>query len=177
MASHKIYARHSSVAVPDRLPVPLIKHCVRVALRHENVDRPCEVSILITNDKKICEINHEFREINKPTDVLSFPMQEFRVPGWTAPVSLTADPETGLTPLGEIVLSAERVKRQAAGYGHSTEREVAYLTVHAMLHLLGYDHIDETEGKKLMRDREKEIMEKLEPGENPEITGSAGRKI
>jgi len=177
MTRHKIYARHSSVAVPDRLPVPLIKHCVRVALQHENVDRPCEVSILITDDEKICEINNEFRGINEPTDVLSFPMQEFREPGWTAPASLTADPETGLTPLGEIILSAERVKLQAAGYGHSMEREASYLTVHAVLHLLGYDHIDEAADKKLMRDREKEIMEELESGENQEMTEPAGGKV
>ena len=155
---HSIYARHSRAAGKKRLTIPLIKHCIRVALHCENVDIPCEISVLITNDRSICDMNREFRGINESTDVLSFPMQEFSPPGWSPPGRNAIHPETGLLPLGDIVLSAERVERQARENYQTRERETAYLTVHSVLHLLGYDHIDEADGKKQMRDREKEIM-------------------
>lgn len=155
---HKIFARHSEVRLEDRLPVALIKHCIKVTLDAEGVDMPCEVSVLITNDKVIREINLEFRGIDKPTDVLSFPMIDFSPPGWVEPGSNAADPETGLTPLGEIVISAPVVRGQAREYGHSLEHETVYLTVHSVLHLLGYDHVDEAGGKRAMREREKLVM-------------------
>lgn len=161
MSEHRIYSRHCGVKAEYRLSIPLIKRCVRAALDLEGVDMPCEVSVLITDDSGISGINSEYRGIDKPTDVLSFPMQEFYPPGWTAPDHGAVDPETELLPLGEIILSAERVDKQAREYGQTRERETAYLTVHSVLHLLGYDHVDEADGKRLMRGREKQIMQYL----------------
>jgi len=125
------------------------------------VGLPCEVSVLVTDDKGISDINREYRGVEGPTDVLSFPMLEFSPPGWADPGVGAVDPESGLAPLGEIVLSAERVAAQALENGQSRERETAYLTVHSVLHLLGYDHIDEADGKRLMRGREIIIMQEM----------------
>jgi len=164
MIRHKIYARHYAVDINDRLDIPLIKKCVRVSLDSEEVETPCEVSVLITNDLVIKEINREFRGIETPTDVLSFPMQQFSEAGWNNRICdefEDIDPETGLVPLGEIVLSAERVAAQASGFGHRPERETAYLTVHSVLHLLGYDHLDEAAGKRNMREREEQILKEI----------------
>jgi len=158
MEGHKIYARHSRVGAPDRLSVTLIKNCVRAALLFEGVDMPCEVSILITDDNTIRGVNREFRGIDEPTDVLSFPMLRFSPPGWAAPEPVVIDPESGLVPLGEIIISAGRVDRQAREYGNTRERETAYISIHSVLHLLGYDHVDEAEEKKLMREHEDAIM-------------------
>lgn len=158
MIDHKIYARHNGVKPIDKLPIPLLKHCIRTALNQEDVDKPCEVSILITNDSHIGRINSEYRGIDSPTDVLSFPAQDFPSPGWKSVADISVDPETGLVPLGDIVLSAERIGIQASELGHSRAREAAYLTVHSVLHLLGYDHSDEADDKKRMRRREIEIM-------------------
>jgi len=158
MRDHKIYARHVSSTLPYRLSIPLIKRCVRKVLRHEEADVPCEVSIFITDDRGIRDINREFRCVDEPTDVLSFPMQEMSSPGWASVSYDEIDPETGLLPLGEIVFSAESVHKQAYEFGQSYERETAYLTIHAALHLLGYDHLDDAEGKADMREREKSIM-------------------
>ena len=159
--NHRIYARHSGVDAASRLSIPLIKRCVRITLRLEGVDMPCEVSALITDDRRLRELNCEFRGIDKPTDVLSFPMLEFSPPGWATPGDEAVDRETGLLPLGEIIISAERIDRQAREYGQTRERETAYIVVHSVLHLLGYDHIDEAEEKKRMRGREKEILEHI----------------
>ena len=123
---------------------------------------PCEVSVLITDDKSIQAINREFRGVDAPTDVLSFPMVVFPTPGWAAPDAQAIVTETGLLSLGDIVLSARRVAQQAREYAQSRERETAYLTVHSVLHLLGYDHVDEAEGKRDMREREEEIMREIE---------------
>ena len=139
----KIYVRHDRGSAGDRLSIPLIKHCIRETLRIEGVDEPTEISVLITDDAGIQKLNREYRGMDKPTDVLSFPMQE-----------------TGF--LGDIILSAERVDKQAREYGHSRARETAYLTVHSVLHLLGYDHIDEADEKKKMRAREDAIMNQLD---------------
>jgi len=145
----------------DRLSIPLIKHCIRTVLLLEGVDIPCEVSVLITHDRGIRTINRDFRGIDEPTDVLSFPMQSFSPPGWDNHGAGLVDPESGLLPLGEIVLSAERLDEQSLGFGHSRAQETAYLTVHSVLHLLGYDHTDEAENKRLMREREKKIMREM----------------
>jgi len=160
MIRHKIITRHKQVKAQGRLFVLLIKNCVNVALDYLGVDAPCEVSVLITGDGVIREINKEFRNIDKATDVLSFPMQEFSEPGWTERLHDEADPETGLVPLGEIVISAERVARQARRFEHSLEQETAYLTVHSVLHLLGYDHKGYY-GREKMRKIEKLIMKEL----------------
>ena len=161
MIRHRIYARHSGVGSGERLSIPLIKRCIRETLRLEGVDMPCEISVLVTDDDGIRKINREFRGIDKPTDVLSFPMQEFVPPGWDKNGIDGTDPVTGAAMLGDIVISAMRVIMQAQEHAQSRERETVYLTVHSVLHLLGYDHVDEAEGKKRMREREKRIMKLL----------------
>ena len=161
MIKHTVYTRHNGVAINDRLSIPLIKHCIRSALHYEGVDVTCEVSVLITDDRGIRKINKEFRGIDAPTVVLSFPMQEFIPAGWTAPAPGSLHPETGLLPLGDIILSAKRVEEQARKNSQSRERETAYLVIHSVLHLLGYDHIDEAEDKKQMRERENKILFKI----------------
>ena len=158
---HKVYVRHNDVPVTDRLSIPTLKRSVRATLQSEGVDMPCEVSILVTSDVFVKQLNSMYRDKDTATDVLSFPMIEFSPPGWAAPDPGEVDPDTGLVHLGEVVLSAQRVREQAAQYNQSVERETAYLTVHAMLHLLGYDHIDEGAQKREMRTREDKIVEKI----------------
>ena len=115
-----------------------------------------EVSILITDDEGIHEINKETRDIDSPTDVLSFPILEFDEDG--VMIEESGDYDGELLLLGDIVLSLERAKAQAEEYGHSIEREVGFLTVHSTLHLLGFDHMEEP-FTSVMRAREKEIMD------------------
>ncbi len=139
----------------------LLRRVIPAALAAEGVAVACEVDVLFTDDEGIREINLEQRAVDAATDVLSFPMFEY-TPG-QPPVAGTSetDPDTGLLPLGDMVLSVERATAQAAEYGHSTERELAYLTVHSVLHLLGYDHLDDGPQKAQMRAREEAILETL----------------
>ena len=126
---------------------PLLTRVITAALAAENVTSynvtiPFSVDVLLTTDEGIREINQEQRNIDQATDVLSFPMLEL-TPG-TPPDGTgedEQDPETGLCPLGDMVISVDRAKAQAAEFGHSVERELAYLAVHSVLHLLGYDHL------------------------------------
>ena len=127
-----------------------IKKAARAVLEAEEVEGPCELSVLLTDDEGIHVINREFREVDRPTDVLSFPMGEI-------------DPESGRYLLGDMVLNVDRAAAQGAEFGHGAEHEISYLTVHSVLHLLGYDHVDEGEMKRAMRAREKVIMAVLEP--------------
>ena len=133
-----------------------IRKVIRTALSEEGMTLPCEVDVSITNDEGIHEINLEMRGVDRPTDVLSFPVFDL-LPG-ELPDEEDADPGTGLIPLGDMVISLERVAAQAKEYGHSNRRELAYLVVHYVLHLLGYDHLDEGEQKKQMRGREEAIL-------------------
>ena len=136
-----------------------IRKVIRTALAAEGVDFPCEVDVLITNDEGIHAINRDMRQVDRPTDVLSFPEFDLR-PGELPGVE-DADPGTGLVPLGDMVISWEHVTAQAEEYGHSNRRELAYLVVHSVLHLLGYDHLDEGEEKARMREREEAILAEL----------------
>lgn len=141
----------------------ILRKCIETTLKREGVNVPCEINVLITNDQGIHAINLASREIDKATDVLSFPMFTF-VPGelpddWEDYM----DPDTGLCPLGDMCISLERAIAQAKEFGHSARREVGYLTIHSMLHLLGYDHLDEGEQKAQMRAREEAIAAML-PG-------------
>ena len=133
-----------------------IRKVIRTALAAEGVDFPCEVDVLLTDDDGIHEINRELRQVDRPTDVLSFP--EFELTPGQLPGPEDADPGTGLIPLGDMVLSMERVAAQAREYGHSKRRELSYLVTHSVLHLLGYDHLDEGPMKAQMRAREEAIM-------------------
>ena len=141
---------------------PLLTRVITAALAAEGVQVPCGVDVLLTTDEGIREINREQRAIDAATDVLSFPMLEL-TPG--VPPDGTGedqrDPETGLCPLGDMVISVERAQAQAAEFGHSVQREMAYLAVHSVLHLLGYDHLDEGPQKAQMRAREEAILEGL----------------
>lgn len=134
----------------------LIRRTIRTALAAEGVTAPCEVDVLLTDDDGIHEINRELRQVDRPTDVLSFP--EFELTPGQLPGPEDADPGTGLIPLGDMVLSMERVAAQAREYGHSKRRELSYLVTHSVLHLLGYDHLDEGPMKAQMRAREEAIM-------------------
>ncbi len=135
----------------------IIQKAASAALDAEGVSVPCEINVFVTDDKGIQAINKASRQIDKPTDVLSFPMFDM-TPGqlpedWTA----CLDPETGMCPLGDMAISLERAIAQAKEFGHSTRREIGYLTIHSMLHLLGYDHLDEGPMKAQMRGREEAI--------------------
>ena len=129
-----------------------IEEYILITLQQENVLVPCEISFSLVVPEEIQELNADYRGIDKETDVLSFPMLEF--PEDEDMITY----ETGIpVMLGDIVISTARAKEQAQEYGHSLEREICYLTVHSVLHLLGYDHMEEDE-KRVMRAREKEIM-------------------
>ncbi len=133
----------------------LIKQSVQAALRYEGIETPCEVNILYTDNAGIRVFNARYRDVDAPTDVLSFPLLAHE-PGEKLTFSSgDADPETGAVWLGDIILSVERMYAQAQEYGHSTQREAAFLTVHAVLHLLGYDH-------ELGPEQEKRMFEKTE---------------
>ena len=140
-----------------------IAKCIEATLQMEKISTPCEVNVLVTNDEGIHAINKASRDIDRPTDVLSFPM--FQLEPGNPPTDWEAyqDPETGLCPMGDMCISLERAKAQAKEFGHSVKREVGYLTIHSMLHLLGYDHLDEGPMKKQMRQRE-EIIAASIPG-------------
>ena len=136
-----------------------LRRVIRTALAAEGVDFPCEIDVLLTGDAGIHAINRDMRQVDRPTDVLSFPEFELRPSQLPGPED--ADPGTGLVPLGDMVISMEHVAAQAKEYGHSNRRELAYLAVHSVLHLLGYDHLDEGPQKRQMRGREEAIMAEL----------------
>ena len=136
-----------------------IRRVIRTALAAEGVTFPCEIDVLLTHDAGIHQINRDMRQVDRATDVLSFP--EFDLTPGQLPDEEDADPGTGLVPLGDMVISMEHVAAQAKEYGHSNRRELAYLVVHSVLHLLGYDHLDEGPMKAQMRGREEAIMAEL----------------
>ena len=135
-----------------------IKRCITAALDVEGIDVPCEINVLITDDEGIRAINKAYRAIDRATDVLSFPMFELTPGQPPEDWSEYRDPATHKVPLGDMAISLERAKAQAKEFGHSTEREVGYLTIHSVLHLLGYDHVDEGPMKKQMRAREEAVL-------------------
>ena len=154
---HKINLVFEELSLQRFVIAGIIKKCIHATLEAEGIDVKCEINVLVTNDEGIRIINRESRELDKPTDVLSFPM--FQLEAGNPPSDWTEyeDPATGLVPLGDMCISLERAVAQAQEFGHSTRREVGYLTIHSMLHLLGYDHLDEGPQKKQMRAREEAI--------------------
>ena len=136
--------------------VEQLRRAVLAALAGEGVDVPCIVEVCVTDDSGIHQTNLETRGVDSPTDVLSFPMFELK-PG-EKPRANWADPDTEKVFLGDMMLSLERANAQAAEFGHSPEREVCYLAVHSVLHLLGYDHLDEGPMKAQMRAREEAVL-------------------
>lgn len=135
----------------------IIRKCVEATLEMQGITVPCEINVLVTNDKGIRAINLASREIDCATDVLSFPMFQLEAGNPPEDWDSYIDPDTGLCPLGDMAISLERAVAQAKEFGHSTRREIGYLTIHSMLHLLGYDHLDEGEQKAKMREREEKI--------------------
>ena len=140
------------------MPLPngtkaLIRNACKAVLQTENFTESAEINISFVDDESIRQINNEFRNINKSTDVLSFPMGENG--------EYDVNPENGCKMLGDVVISVEHAIAQAELFGHSNEREIGYLTVHSVLHLLGYDHVDEAEEKKIMRAKEEEALSLL----------------
>ncbi len=139
----------------------IIQKCVQATFAAEGITAPVEINVLITNDRGIHAINLASREVDKPTDVLSFPMFDLEPGNPPRDWEEYLDPETGLCPLGDMCISLERAAAQAKEFGHSLKREVGYLTIHSMLHLLGYDHLDEGEMNRQMRGREEAIANSI----------------
>jgi probable rRNA maturation factor len=143
----------------------LQKKVVQACLDYENCPYEAEISILMTNNNEIQHINKKFRGIDAPTDVLSFPAVEYEIPGdFSYLGGMTEEyfhPETGELLLGDIVISVEMAMIQAQEFGHSAQREIAFLTAHSMFHLFGYDHMDE-DGQIKMEEKQNYVLEKLQ---------------
>lgn len=140
----------------------LINKVVMASLDHEQCPYEVEVEVILTDNASIQEINKEQRGIDAPTDVLSFPMAYYNKPSDFDQIEENQPdcfhPETGELLLGDIIISLDRVESQAKEYGHSLERELGFLVAHSMLHLCGYDHMEEDE-RAIMEQRQREIME------------------
>lgn len=130
----------------------IYKACCAV-LDNEGFEANAEVNVTLIDDEEIRVLNNEFRNIDKSTDVLSFPLGENG--------EYDVNPENECLMLGDVVISVEHAVKQAEEFGHSIEREIAYLTVHSVLHLLGYDHVDEADEKRIMRKKEEEALKVL----------------
>ncbi len=141
--------KQKTVKIPTGIRL-LIRRCCHAVLEMENFEGSAEVDVSIVDNAQIQEINREHRKIDAVTDVLSFPLGENG--------HYDVNPETGAKMLGDIVLSIERAVEQAEQFGHSLQREIGYLTVHSILHLLGYDHVDGGLEAVRMREREEAVM-------------------
>jgi probable rRNA maturation factor len=155
--SHKINLTFDIFSLHKPMVASIIKKCIQATLDAEGITANCEINVLVTNDQGIRAINLASRQIDKPTDVLSFPMFQLEPGDPPEDWEEYLDVETELCPLGDMCISLERAQEQAKEFGHSVRREVGYLTIHSMLHLLGYDHLDEGEMKAQMRAREEAI--------------------
>ncbi len=136
---------------------------IRYTIAHEKFPFEAEINLLLTDDEGIRQMNEQFRKIDSPTDVLSFPMIHYEAAGDFSQLEADADtfnPDTGEVVLGDIILNTQRVKQQAESFGHSQEREFAFLIVHSMLHLFGYDHMTPEDAQQ-MEQVQREILEEL----------------
>lgn len=133
----------------------LIRKAIRTTLKSEKFSDDAEVSVTLTDNAEIHEINREYRGVDRPTDVLSFPMAE------DDDNIGDLDMDKGAVLLGDIVISVEKIEEQAKEYMHSFERELAYLTIHSTLHLLGYDHVTGPEDEKEMTEKQDKIIESM----------------
>lgn len=154
---HEIYVSREVKNLGHREAAALIKKAANLALTAEGVDTPCIISVMLTDDPGIHGVNREFRGVDSPTDVLSFPQNELE-PGHFDPENCERDLDSGAVLLGDMMISLPRCEAQGQEFGHGFRREIMYLTVHSVLHLLGYDHVDEGPMKAQMRAREKAIM-------------------
>ena len=151
----QVYREKRNLGWPES--AKLIRKAVKTALKAQGVQDDCTVNVLLTDDEGIRAVNLAQRGIDAPTDVLSFPLNELRE-GDFSPENCEFDYETERIMLGDMVLDLERCAKQGEEYGHGFAHELSYLTVHSVLHLLGYDHLDEGLRKQRMRAREKAIM-------------------
>jgi len=154
---HEVYISREVVGLGHNESAGLIKKAVNMALEAEGIDVPCIISVMLTDDEGIQTVNRDFRGVDRATDVLSFPLNEL-VPGEFDEDMCERDMDTGAVMLGDMMISVPRCEAQGEEFGHGYRREIMYLTVHSVLHLLGYDHVDEAEMKAQMRAREKAIM-------------------
>ncbi len=148
-----IFEKQSSMKLPTGFRM-LVKRACSAVLITENFELPAEVNVTFVDDEEIKKLNAKFRNIDKSTDVLSFPLGENGV--------YDINPENGAKMLGDIVISVEHAVKQAEEYNHSLKREIAFLTIHSMLHLLGYDHVNGGIEQMRMREREEDVLTKLE---------------
>lgn len=142
---------------------PLAEEVIQAAMEWEDFPYEAEVNLLLVSAAEIREINREHRKIDSPTDVLSFPMISYESPGDFSGLEQDEDnfnPDTGEALLGDIILCVDKVKEQAESYGHSQKREFAFLILHSMLHLFGYDHMTEEEAA-VMEQKQREILEHM----------------
>lgn len=146
-----IQNQQRAVKLPNGMRGLIRRSCAEV-LKNQRFENDAEVIVTLVDDHRIHELNAEFRNVDRATDVLSFPLGENGV--------YDLDPETNAFQLGDIVISVEHALAQSVEYGHSFDREISYLTVHSMLHLLGFDHVNGDE-ERLMRNTEKKIMASL----------------
>ncbi len=148
----KITDKQKKIKLPTGTRLLVRKSCI-ATLENESFPLPAEVDVSFVTDEQIRELNYKFRGIDSSTDVLSFPLGENG--------QYDINPETDAKMLGDIVISVEHALYQADLYGHGIEREIAFLTVHSMLHLLGYDHVNGGLEQTIMREKEESILENL----------------
>ncbi len=147
------FSNNQNLIEIDDLLLNLVKRACEATLEYENFRGDAEISFTFADNSEIHELNLRFRNIDRETDVLSFPLSENG--------EYDIDPENGACQLGDIVISVEKAKQQAEEYGHSFNREVAFLTVHSMLHLLGYDHVNNKTEEEDMFKRQHEILKEM----------------
>ena len=144
--------KQKTVKIPTGIRM-LVRRCCNAVLQLEKFQGPAEISVTFVDDERIHELNREYRNVDRSTDVLSFPLGENGV--------YDKNPENGACLLGDIVISVETAVRQAETYGHSLQREIGFLTVHSMLHLLGYDHVNGGIEEVRMREKEEHVLTEL----------------
>ena len=155
MAKLKVYVKNNQTEV--KVPVGirlLIRRCCQAVLTTEGFGKDAEVSVSFVSNNEIKNLNKIYRNKDAVTDVLSFPLT-------SEDGTVEINPETGAVQLGDVVISLETAVKQAQNFGHSLEREVGFLTVHSMLHLLGYDHETSQLDQRIMREKEESVLEKL----------------
>lgn len=154
------FENEETVTVPESYPV-IVRDIVDAALAYVKCPYECEVNVIFTDNAGIHEMNRMFRDIDAPTDVLSFPMLEYGEPAVFEGLEMHPEDyfnqDTGELMLGDIVLNVDRIAAQAEEYGHTKRRETAFLTAHSMLHLMGYDHIEDEE-RALMEELQEQIL-------------------
>ena len=143
----------------------IAEEIIKATLEYVGCPYECEVNLTLTDNEGIHEINREYRQIDNPTDVLSFPMLSYEEAGDFSKLEEDYDdnfnPDTGEIMLGDIIISVDKVFEQAESYGHSVEREFAFLILHSMLHLFGYDHMTPEEAA-VMEEKQRIILEKMQ---------------